>query len=133
MRNSVSEFGRFQISLRTSSSSAAGGTTVGLAGAETAGAASVDCTDMRRFSLIPALGISFRALTFLGVLPRISVPPISCESGGTGRLACFTGPWLTYRWVRVPPFAAKHRYLSAHQHTNSHPHIPTKRQQTSTQ
>src|SRR5947209_2710432 len=83
MRKSVSELGRFQISLETSSRCA------GLAGSRTIGGASEGCTDIRgsgrrspvqnkRFARVgeaASSGISIRALTFLRLLPRISVPP----------------------------------------------------------
>src|SRR5436853_6627417 len=75
MRKSVSEFGRFQISLRTSSMGAEVGTGVGLTVTVTAGVPSVDCTDMSGgFSVSRHLGISIGALTFLRLLSRISVP-----------------------------------------------------------
>src|SRR5262245_36358774 len=73
MRNSVSEFGRFQISApRSSRSGERAGTGVGFRDSRTGGVASVDGTDMRESKSI--VGISIRALTFLRLLPRISVP-----------------------------------------------------------
>src|SRR5437764_9860243 len=110
MRNSVSEVGRFQISLSTSSRAAGAGTTTGLAGAETAGAVSVGCTDMQgsgatsfdvqnTWNIVQGVDIPSRAAENLGPTD------FECESGGTGRRAGFRSQWLTAVGVRVPPFA----------------------------
>src|SRR5216684_1673303 len=120
MRKSVSEFGRFQISVATFSG---GGTTVGLARSVIAETASVGSMGSRQISvrrIVPLedggkAGCEVAGLSacLRNTRRRIDIPEratenlgprSTCESGGIGRRAGLRSLWSLDHGGSIPPF-----------------------------